>query len=239
MIREWKCKNCGLFILQSIMQEALEENSSLANMGKTCPECGNQMVDLRGGRIKVFFRKLFGKIKNHTESGYKMYSCNLCGRKYNLWELNDHFKKLALIAAQIKGVIWTGKFVTFDDGGKAWCPHCINDADSMRHGSRTVVKESDKENLSSKVSRTNIIEHYDMYYCETCFMRIPSSNINRAKLECPKCRRALYPLISITCPHCHRNLFARVRKNGIRTNCPHCSFLIKDDSIGDINYREI
>jgi len=61
MIREWKCTKCGHFILQSIMDEALEENPSLATMGKTCPECGNPMKDLRGEGKRGFFSKLLGR----------------------------------------------------------------------------------------------------------------------------------------------------------------------------------
>jgi len=70
-----------------------------------------------------------------------MYICNLCGGKFDLRELENHFRKLALLAAGIKGVTWSGKLVTFDANGRAWCPSCSKDADSMRYGSRTVVKK--------------------------------------------------------------------------------------------------
>lgn len=67
-----------------------------------------------------------------------MYICDICGKTFDRARLDAHFAETARQAAAIKGVTWSGKLVTFDGSGKAWCPHCFKDANSMRSGRRTV-----------------------------------------------------------------------------------------------------
>lgn len=75
-------------------------------------------------------------IKTNKED--QVYVCDICGNIFTRSRLDEHFAEAARQAAEIKGVTWSGKLVTFDVSGKAWCPHCFPNADSMRSGRRTV-----------------------------------------------------------------------------------------------------
>ena len=68
----------------------------------------------------------------------ELYVCDLCGNNFSRAQLDNHFVETAKQAAKLTGVTWSGKLVTFDTDGKAWCPHCFKDAKSMQSGRRTV-----------------------------------------------------------------------------------------------------
>lgn len=67
-----------------------------------------------------------------------MFICDICGNEFNRATLDTHFAKTAQEVALVTGVEWSGKLVTFDAAGMAWCPHCFKDADAMHKGRRTV-----------------------------------------------------------------------------------------------------
>lgn len=80
-------------------------------------------------------------MKKETEKSQhssRPYVCDLCGYRFSHTQLDEHFMKISQEAAQLLGFIWSGKLVTFDESGKAWCPRCFKDAESVRHGGRTV-----------------------------------------------------------------------------------------------------
>lgn len=87
------------------------------------------------------FSRLFHK---RRIDALAVYVCDLCGRRFNRQQLDKHFVKTAHQAARILGTEWSGKVVTFNVDGKAWCPHCFKDARSMRDGART-VHEGERE----------------------------------------------------------------------------------------------
>lgn len=67
-----------------------------------------------------------------------LYICDICRNTFDRDHLDEHFAEIARQVAAIKGVTWSEKLVTFDGNGKAWCPHCFKDPNSMRSGRRTV-----------------------------------------------------------------------------------------------------
>ena len=73
-----------------------------------------------------------------TNKENQVYICDICGNVFDRTRLDEHFAETARQAAAIKGVEWSGRLVTFNADGKAWCPHCFPNANSMRSGSRTV-----------------------------------------------------------------------------------------------------
>jgi len=74
--------------------------------------------------------------KNNGEK--QIYVCDVCGHTFSRAQLDEHFAETAKQAAAIKGVTWSGKLVTFNADGEAWCPYCFKNATSMRGGTRTV-----------------------------------------------------------------------------------------------------
>jgi predicted SprT family Zn-dependent metalloprotease len=76
--------------------------------------------------------------KARKDNDLNTYVCDICGNTFSRVQLDDHFAETAKQAAAIKGVTWSGRLVTFDTSGKAWCPNCFKDARSMRGGTRTV-----------------------------------------------------------------------------------------------------
>jgi hypothetical protein len=69
-----------------------------------------------------------------------VFICDICGNEFDRATLDAHFTKTVQEAASINGVIWSGKLVTFDASGMAWCPYCFKDADAMRSGRRSIHK---------------------------------------------------------------------------------------------------
>ena len=88
-------------------------------------------------------KRLENQKTNETENNLKeghatKYVCDLCGQEFDIDQLDIHFAKTALQAQKILGGVSSGKIVTFNDEGKAWCPNCFKDAQSMSNGGRTV-----------------------------------------------------------------------------------------------------
>jgi hypothetical protein len=119
----------------------------------------------------------------------KVYLCDICGDTFSRARLDEHFAETAKQVAVIKGIAWSGKLVTFDENGKAWCPHCFKDVNSMRSGTRTV-----HEGMKSTYLRPPNIEL--KYQCKCGRDRtfnLQSVNIyTGAEVECGICGEILW-----------------------------------------------
>ena len=119
----------------------------------------------------------------------QVYVCDICGNIFSRARLDEHFAETARQAAAIKGVTWSGKLVTFDGNGKAWCPYCFKDANSMRSGRRTVhvgVK-------NTYLRPPNVEIKYQCKCGRNRTFNFQSVNIyTGAEVECPDCGAILW-----------------------------------------------
>lgn len=126
--------------------------------------------------------------KNNPQTNQPVYVCDICGNIFSRARLDEHFAETAKQAAEIKGVTWSGKLVTFDVNGKAWCPHCFKDANSMRSGTRTV-----HEGVKNSYLRPPNIEFKYQCKCgrDRTFNFQSVSIYTGAEVECGMCGQIL------------------------------------------------
>lgn len=79
------------------------------------------------------------------ETFRKRYVCDQCGGHFGLAQLRRHFEKCAR-TQRPPGAAWTpSEQLVFGDDGRAWCPECFPDPESLRRGRRTVHRRNTVE----------------------------------------------------------------------------------------------
>ncbi len=100
---------------------------------RVCPVCKGEIVINRE------------TADTSSDEATQQFVCDFCGRTFTASVLDAHCAKITKEAAEVvaretmmSGVAHVSTARTFDEHGKAWCPHCFKDAESLRTGGRTV-----------------------------------------------------------------------------------------------------
>jgi len=150
------CSSCNAWVDEPDVNSPGREWVRYHN--RRCPKCASPLSEQppaplsveekKDAKLKRNVRKLqktitrLSTMESASTKG-ESYVCDICGSSFTRLRLDKHFIKTAQQAVKIQRksglkIMWTGNVITFDDRGKAWCPHCFKNASMMRSSGRTV-----------------------------------------------------------------------------------------------------